>query len=202
MNPEEIAALIASFQTMAKSNADLAAAVQAGASQPPASPTSTTANVAAGTPPETTAGAVALADVKVPMKMGDNAEERLINFHQWKEEVNDKLDVTGITDEKRRLTIAILWGGQDIKEYARDKAGVRLHAEGTTPMDTWPEAITKIEKEMESGINEAFAMFKFRQNEQGQRSLHSWYKQLKAMVKTLRLNQCTCGLGYSEERAM
>ena len=124
MNPEEIAALIASFQTMAKSNADLAAAVQAGASQPPAAPTSTTANVAAATPPETTAGAVALADVKVPMKMGDNAEERLINFHQWKEEVNDKLDVTGITDEKRRLTIAILWGGQDIKEYARDKAGV------------------------------------------------------------------------------
>ena len=55
---------------------------------------------------------------------------------------------------------------------------------------------------MEAGINEAFAMFKFRQNEQGSRGIYEWYKQLKATVKTLRLKQCTCGLGYSEERAI
>ena len=45
-------------------------------------------------------------------------------------------------------------------------------------------------------------MFKFRQQEQGHRSISNWYKDLKASVKTLRLKRCTCGQGYSEDRAI
>ena len=92
-----------------------------------------------------------------------------------------------------------MWGGKDIKEYATEKAGVVL--QGTTPTG-WNDAIEKIEKVMEEGINEAFAMFKFFRTEQGHRGIYQWYKQLKASVKTLRLGRCTCGHGYSEERAI
>ena len=45
-------------------------------------------------------------------------------------------------------------------------------------------------------------MFKFRQCAQDQQSIDTWYKKLKRMVKTVRLGKCTCGLGYSEERAI
>ena len=55
---------------------------------------------------------------------------------------------------------------------------------------------------MEDGINEEFSMFKFRQQIQGQQSIKSWYKQLKSSVKTLRLGRCTCGHGYTEDRAI
>ena len=55
---------------------------------------------------------------------------------------------------------------------------------------------------METDINEAFAMFKFRQYAQDQQSIDTWYKKLKRVVKTLRLGNCTCGGGYSEERAI
>ena len=118
--------------------------------------------------------------------MGDSAEERLINFHEWKEEVNNKLNVAEVTNQQRRTTIALMWGGKEIKDFAVEQAGVVLKANETTPADDWDNAITKIEKKMEEGINEAFAMFKFHRSEQGHRSIYEWYKQLKASVKTLR----------------
>ena len=114
----------------------------------------------------------------------------------------DKFTVAGVDDEHRQTTIALMWGGKDIKGYAIEKAGVQLYAVNDTPADGWTTAVEKIETKMEEGINQAFAMFKFRQNEQGQRGINAWYKHLKATVKTLRLKQCTCGLGYSEERAI
>ena len=201
MDQNAMAALLQSFQTMAKANQELVAKVTAGATQPTAT-AGNEGNDASSTARHDTAGAVALTGIKVPMTMGDSAEERLINFHEWKDEIMDKLTVAGIDDQKRRTTIALMWGGKDIKEYAVEKAGVKMHSTTTTQADTWDDAVTKIETKMEEGINEAFAMFKFRQNEQGQRGINPWYKQLKASVKTLRLKQCTCGHGYSEERAI
>jgi hypothetical protein len=206
MDPTSLAALIQSFQDMAKSNqemarqnAELVAVVQSNANQqttPTAPPTTDDAET-------NITDAVALTAIKVPLTLGDSAEERLINFHEWKEEVQDKFTVAGVTDTRRQTTIALMWGGKDIKTYAIEKAGVKVRSDnGETEADSWTDAIQKIEKKMEEGINEAFAMFKFRQNEQGQRNINAWYKQLKATVKTLRLNQCTCGNGYSEERAI
>ena len=199
MDPEAVKSLLESFQQMAKSNQDLVAAVQQGTT---AAPTTTTTTVDNRTAPNDMMGAVALTSIKVPLTMGDSAEERLINFNEWREEVMDKLTVAGITDEKRQTTIALMWGGKEIKDYAIEKAGVVMHDNGTTQADTWSGAVTKIETKMEEGINEAFAMFKFRQNEQGHRGINTWYQQLKSNVKTLRLKRCTCGLGYSEERAI
>ena len=93
-----------------------------------------------------------------------------------------------------------------MKIFAIEKAGVVTQEFETagvvTAADTWREADTKIEKTMEEGINEAFAMYKFRQLAQGQRNITKWHKQLKSSVKTLRLSSCTCGHGYSEERAI
>ena len=93
MDATAVEALLKSFQDMAKSNQDLVAAVQAGATAPPGTTprdeTTTTAT------PQDTAGAVALTNIKVPLDMGDSAEERLVNFHEWKEEIQDKLNVAG-----------------------------------------------------------------------------------------------------------
>ena len=204
MDAAAVKELIESFQQMAKSNQDLVQAFQAGVTSSQTAPT--TAPTQTNNGDHQTAndmmGAVALTGIKVPLSMGDSAEERLINFHEWKEEVNDKLDVADVTNQQRRTTIALMWGGKDIKEFAVEQAGVALKETATTPADGWDDAITKIETKMEEGINEAFAMFKFRGNEQGHRSIYDWYKQLRASVKTLRLKRCTCGQGYSEERAI
>ena len=61
-----------------------------------------------------------------------------------------------------------MWGGRDLKIFAIEKAGVVTEefeiAGVVTAADTWTEA-------MEEGINEAFAMYKFRQLAQGQRTI-------------------------------
>ena len=44
--------------------------------------------------------------------MGRDAEERLVNFHEWREEVADKLEVAGVCNEKQKTTIALMWGGR------------------------------------------------------------------------------------------
>ena len=130
------------------------------------------------------------------------AEERLINFHEWKEEIADRMSISGIVDEKRKTRIALLWGRREIKTFAIDNAKVQLEAVGTTPADTWTDAIQKIETAMEGEINEAFAMFKFRQSAQENQSIDAWYKRLKSAVEILRLGNCTCGQGYTEQRAI
>ena len=86
-------------------------------------------------------------------------------------------------------------------KFAIEKANVQLQMDGT-PDEGWPAAMKKIEDTMEKDINEYFATFKFRQNAQDQQSMDTWYKRLRAAVKTLRLQKCTCGLGYSEDRAI
>ena len=122
MDATAVEALLKSFQDMAKSNQDLVAAVQQAGTTTPASTLPTT-----GASTQDTAGAVALTNMKVPLDMGDSAEERLVNFHEWKEEIHDKLTVAGITDETRQTTIALLWGGRDLKTFAVEKAGVTTH---------------------------------------------------------------------------
>ena len=71
-------------QKMAKSNADLVQAVQAGAAQtttaPPTAPTQT--NNGDQQTSNDMMGAVALTGIKVPYSMGDNAKKRLINFNK------------------------------------------------------------------------------------------------------------------------
>ena len=148
MDAAAVQSLIESFQQMARSNQELVQLVQAGANQPqtapPTAPTTTT-NGEHQTANDM-AGAVALTGIKVPLSMGDSAEERLINFHEWKEEVNDKLEVAGVINQQRRTTVALMWGGKDIKEFAVEQARVIITATTTTPADGWDDAITKIEQ--------------------------------------------------------
>ena len=62
----------------------------------------------------------------MPLDMGTDAEERLINFTEWKEKIADKMTVAGITDDNaNKTTIALMWGGRDIKTFSIDKASVR-----------------------------------------------------------------------------
>ena len=116
--------------------------------------------------------------------------------------------IPNVSDEKLQTTIALMWGGKDIKEYASTKAGVILHSDDDDTRaeaihaDAWTAAAAKIKTVMEEGINESFAMLKFRQTEQAQRNISNWYKELRSSVKTLRLGRCTCGHGYSEDRAI
>ena len=108
-----MAQLLQSFATMAQASKDLAAANTASNAAAATNNTNQVTDTSQGAG----AGAVALTGIKVPLDMGRDAEERLINFHFWKEEVGDRLDVAGVTDEKRRTTIALMWGGRDIKSY-------------------------------------------------------------------------------------
>ena len=90
MDPTSLATLLQTFQDMAKSNQELVAAVQAGAAATTAAATTAAATAADGTrtaPMQDTAGAVALTNIKLPLDMGDSAEERLVNFDEWKEEI-------------------------------------------------------------------------------------------------------------------
>ena len=161
MDPAQLQQFLESFQAMAKTNQELATAVQARAQ------TNQGAAAMNNAPHTDTSGSVALTNMKIPLEMGESAEERLVNFHEWKEEVMDKLMVAGVDDERRQTTIALMWGGKDIKGYAIEKAGVQLYAVDDTPADGWTTAVEKIETKMEEGINQAFAMFKFCQNEEG-----------------------------------
>ena len=134
MDAESVQQLLQSFKEMAQANRELAAAATAAATN--AAPT--TNNVAPAetpTPNDAGARAVALTSIKVPCDMGRDAEERLVNFHNWKEEVADKLEVAGVKDEKRQTTIALMWGGRDIKRFATEKAGINLHDTTDVPAD-------------------------------------------------------------------
>ena len=169
MDPNALAELLQTFKDMAKSNQemaqsnkDLVEAVHAGTTNPAPTPDTTTVSHS------TSSNDVALANIKVPLDLGDSAEERLVNFHDWKDEVGDKLRVAGVADEKMQTTIALMWGGKDLKTYATEKAGVIIRDDDTTQADTWDEAAGKIQKVMENDINEVFAMFKLRQCQQGQ----------------------------------
>ena len=89
----------------------------------------------------------------------------LSNFHEWTEEVKEKMMVVDVTDKKRQTTIALMWGNKDIKDSPVKKAGVQLHDDNTqTPpivADTWDGAVAKIKTVMEEGINKSFTIFKF-----------------------------------------
>ena len=125
MDPAQVAQLLQSIQTMATSMQVLQANAAAGGDGSTTTGTGTTVAQATNAPRDAAAD-VALTGIKVPLDMGDNAEERLINFHEWIEEVNDKMTVAYVTDEKRQMTIALMWGGKEFKDFAVDKAGVIL----------------------------------------------------------------------------
>ena len=163
MDANQMAILLQSFQDMAQANKDLVAEVKAGREEA----NSNIATAAATGAAERTAttelpGAVAITGIKVPLDMGRDAEERLINFHESKEDVADRMTVAGIMNEQRKTTIALMWGGRNLKDFAVDKAQVVLTETGDAPADSWTSAAKKIEETMEGEINEAFAMFKFR----------------------------------------
>ena len=83
-------ALLKSFQDMAKANLDLVAEVKAGRERDASSSVEATR-----TPQKDLPGAVAMTGIKVPLDMNCSAEERLVNFHEWKEEVDEKMAVAG-----------------------------------------------------------------------------------------------------------
>ena len=145
--------LLTSFHEMAQANKELAAAATAANNNRVAAAASNSGTTAGTSTPlvadvntNAGAGAVALTGIKVPLDMGRDAEERLVNFHEWKEEVDDKLEVAGVTNERQKTTIALMWGGRDIKEFAVDKANVILRATTDVPEDGWSDAAKKIEK--------------------------------------------------------
>ena len=74
MDPEAIQQLLLSFQQMAKSNQELAAAVQAGASAQPAAAASAASTRNPTATNETMTGAVALIAMKVPMAMAQKKD--------------------------------------------------------------------------------------------------------------------------------
>ena len=123
MDPTQLAQLINSFQTIAESNKQLMQTMQANAAAEEGTTTGTGATQATNSTRDAAAN-VALTSIKVPLDMGDNAEERLVNFHEWTEEVKDKMTVANVGDMKLQTTIALMWGGKEIKDYAIEKAGV------------------------------------------------------------------------------
>ena len=110
MDPTQMAALLQSFQEMAQANKDLVAEVKAGREREEQRATAAPTLAAGIAATNDLPGAVALTGIKIPLDMGQDAEERLVNFHEWKEDVNDRLTVAGITDDARKTTITLMWG--------------------------------------------------------------------------------------------
>ena len=95
--------------------------------------------------------------------MGESSEERLMNFLEWKDEVDERLTVAGVADEQAKVRVALMWRGKEIKEYATQRAGMRLKKVGNNEAHKWEDAMKLIQTKMEAGLNQAFAMSKFRQ---------------------------------------
>ena len=145
-------------------------------------------------------GAIALTEVHFSFDMKQDPEERLISFIEWQDGVTDRLIVTGLYSNIHSTLITLLWGGKQLKDYATEKALVNTDITGNNEVDTWENASRKIERAMMKDINTAFAMFQLRQCVQGERSFSKWYRKLKSLTKTLCIDDCTCGGGYSKER--
>ena len=92
MDPTQLAQLLNSFQTIAN-------AMQLNAATGEGTTTGTGANQATNSTRDAAAN-VALTSIKMPLDMGDNAEELLVNFHEWTEEVKDKMTVANVGDMK------------------------------------------------------------------------------------------------------
>ena len=109
MDAEQVAQLLASFQAIATSNQQMMATFQANANATGGGTTETGMPTTQVTTPTRDAAAnVALTSIKVPMDMGNNAEECLVNFHEWIEEVKDKMAVADVADKKLRTTIVLM----------------------------------------------------------------------------------------------
>ena len=153
LEPGDLARLLKSLEDMAKANEELRQQqAQNGNNRQRDSTSSVT-------------GGASLTNIVVRMDMGESAEERLVNFVEWCDEIDDKLAVANVKDDKVKTRVALMWGGHGIKENAVDRAGVKLKATtGENPVQahTWEQAKKLIQTKMESGLNEAFAMSKFR----------------------------------------
>ena len=108
MDPTQLQELLASVSLMAKASQDMAAELQASRAQNNAGDASQTPTTQRNDNP----GAVAIAGIKVPLDLGTDAEERLINFTEWKEEIADKMKVAGITDDNTNQTTIALYVGR------------------------------------------------------------------------------------------
>ena len=78
-----------------------------------------------------------------------------------------KLLIARVTDEKTKMRVGLMWGGKDMKEYTIQRAQVTIRAgeDGEQPHE-WKEAVKLIQNKMEQGLNQAFAMSRFRGREQ------------------------------------
>ena len=130
MDAAQVTQLLQSIQTMATSMAAMQANATTGGDGQTTTGSGMTLAQATNAPRDAAAD-VALTGIKVPLDMGDNAEERLINFHEWIEEVDDKMTVANVKDDKRQTTIALMWGGKEIKDFAVEKASVILKDDNT-----------------------------------------------------------------------
>ena len=90
MDADQVAQLLASFQTIATSNQQMMERFQA------TTGTGTTPTTQAPTQTRDAAANVALTSIKVPLNMGENAEERLVNFYGSVDEVRDKMTVARV----------------------------------------------------------------------------------------------------------
>ena len=100
MDPTQLAQLITSFQTIAN-------AMQANTATGEGTTTGTGATQATNSTRDAAAN-VALTSIKIPLDRGDNAEKLLVNFHEWTEEVKDKMMVANVGDMKLQTTIALM----------------------------------------------------------------------------------------------
>ena len=99
MDPTQLAQLLESLQTIAASNKQMMETMQANAAAlGEGTTTGTGATPTQATNSRDAAANAALTSIKVPLDMGDNAEERFVNFHDWIEEVKEKMTLADVAD--------------------------------------------------------------------------------------------------------
>ena len=105
MEAADIQRLLTSMETMAQANQALVQQVQGRDTEAP----------------ERLGASVTLTNVSVKMDMGESAEERLVNFLQWAEDVEERMTVAGVNTGAARTRVALMWGGNEFKEYATQR---------------------------------------------------------------------------------
>ena len=138
-----------------------------------------------------------LASAGKPCDMGTDPAAYLEKFEDWFEQTDLMVNSVGVTDDKRKLNLILLWGGRDFRDFAKE-AGVITAADDADHPDTVEAAVTKIRQECGKYTNYSMAMFDLMHAKQGTRTITEFNRDIKRLAVKLQLEVRR----YTKEMAM
>ena len=126
--------------------------------------------------------------------LGSDMTLFLRKFDRWYEDASLIADSVGVKDEKQKLRLVLLWGGRDLRHYAK-QAGVICEGEQT---DGIAVGVTKIRAEFSKYINESMTLFKLMTAKQGTKSVADFHRELDDLAEECKFDVKP----YTKDRAV